>query len=271
MLNKKILFFILIIMMTASISIIACTGGQTGLDLTGVSDEVYLEDEYYIGKGVNAKFLSEYPVLYNKEVVKYVNFVGATVSANTDSHVDVYKNYYFGVIDTDENVLYSSPSGYILLSKGIMKQCANEDEFAGVIAHMVGLNVGKWSIEAIPTELKKKMNYAFKGDDKDLVNEVFAEVVDTVYEYEKGGYSQEAHLSADSEAVSLLAGLGYSIEAYKSIIRKLTPSGYGYPEESVPNIEDRLNVIESASKDIESSEINPKRTERYLDILSKLE
>lgn len=270
MFNNKILICLSLIIMVSLSFIIACSGGQTEIDLTGVSDEIYLEDEYYIGKGVNAKLLDEYPILYNKNIIKYVNLVGATLSSDTDSHVDVYKNYYFGVLDTDENAVYSSPSGYILISKGLMKQCENEDEFAGILAHMIGLNIGKWAVDAIPTELKKKMNYAFKGDDKELVNEVFAEVVDTVYEYEKGGYSAEAHLSADNEAVKLLAKLGYSTEAYKAVVNKLTPSGYGYPETSMPTLEDRLHVIDSASKDTESPEINPKRTERYLNILSAM-
>ncbi len=269
--KSKILSFFMVILII-SLIIFNCTGNTGGDDYTSASDELLLEDEYYLGKAVSSVILNDYPYLNNKEVQTYLRLVGATISAVSDAYDDIYTNYSFAMIDTDGIVAYAAPKGFIIVSKGLMKACSNEDEFAGIIALMIGLNIGNYPIEALPKEYKQKMNYAMDKEDAELLSNTFLEAVYYIYDIMVHGYPTDEIYFADDEAVRMLSEVGYSINAYSSILQKLSADGPPPTNAFNYNIEGRDEVINSSIDEYGPSiDIDPSRTERFLDMLAKLD
>lgn len=267
--NKKYLF-ILITLLISTILVFNCTGntgntGNTGADYSSASDELLLEDEYFLGKASSGLVLDTYAPHSNNEVNEYMQFIGLTLAAKTGVPNDVYKTYSFQLLDTSENIAYTSPSGFIMVSKNMMTQCANEDEFAGVIAHLIALNANKAIVNNIPKELKQKLNYSFDKENQELMNETAGEIAGEILKYVENGYDKASFLEADADAVIMMAKVGYSVEAYKNMIKNLTPNGYSYAE-AVPSIEERLTAVEDALADLEGTlptDINEARTNRF--------
>lgn len=273
--NKKIAFIFVFISVLLFVANCVSTEGTVNnteeIDLTGVSDELLLDDEYYIGKGIAAQILADYKIVENNEVNEYLRFIGATISAETNVSGDIKKTYSFALLDTEEKIAFAAPSGFIFLSKVLMKECLNEDEFAGIVGNLIGLNMGKFAINSLPKELKQKINYSFDNKNNELMEKSYMESIDHIYNYMKAGYSKEAHIEADKEALRMLHTVGYSTEAYKSIITKLMNNGYFFPESSLPSLDERLSVIDSAISNAGNPyKIAEERTKRFLDMKSKL-
>jgi len=259
------------ILLFSIVLLYSCVSTTGTTNLSNVSDELFIEDEYYIGKGVAGLILKDYKILDNDEANEYFRFIGLTISSETNVNDDVYKMYSFALLDTDERIAYTTPSGFTFISKGLMKDCENEDEFAGIIAHLIGLNINKEVINMIPKELKQKINYAFEKRNEKLLNEAFIEVINSAYNSIKTGYSDEAHLKADKEAVRMLFKIGYSIDAYESVVAKLTIIEKDNTTEAVNFLGRRIEVIKNELAQYgKSPQISTERTKRFKEILSKI-
>jgi beta-barrel assembly-enhancing protease len=267
---KRRISSLIIIFVIMSIFAFACTG-TTSSNYSSASDELLLKDEYYLGKAVASIIFQDYPYLNNKEVNDYVRLIGSTIAVMSEAHDDIYSNYAFTLIDTNELVAYAAPKGFIIISTGLMKACENEDEFAGIVALMIGLNIGNYPIESLPAEYKQKMNYAMDNDDADLLSSTFLEAVEYMYDGMNDGYPSEEIFFADGEAIRMLSEVGYSIDTYKSIIQKLSTDGSPQMNIFDYNIEGREDIINGLIDEYgPSADITPARTERFLEMLAKL-
>ena len=90
------------------------------------------EDEHQMGRSVTVAVTNQYRLYDNKPLSDYVTMVGLTVA--TASPRPDY-NYVFGVLDTDEVGAYSGPSGYVMVTRGMISHMRDEAELAGVLAH----------------------------------------------------------------------------------------------------------------------------------------
>ena len=93
--------------------------------------------EYFMGRAVAALAI-EKSQLYTSDAAleRYVSLVGHSVAFESD-RPETYKGYTFGVLDADEPNAFCAPSGFIFVTKGLLKQMKSEDELAGVLAHEI--------------------------------------------------------------------------------------------------------------------------------------
>ena len=94
------------------------------------------EEEYYLGRAVAAKILSEYDLLENDALTDYVNRVGLTVAIHSDKPY-TYGGYHFAVLDTEEINAFACPGGLIFITSSMVDALTNEEELAAVLAHEV--------------------------------------------------------------------------------------------------------------------------------------
>ena len=59
--------------------------------------------------------------------------VGQTLAAVSD-RPETFKGYHFAIMDTDEINAFSAPGGLVMISKGMIRCCRNEDALAAVLA-----------------------------------------------------------------------------------------------------------------------------------------
>lgn len=104
------------------------------------------EEEIEIGDGVVETLLGARPLLDDPELQRYVNAVGMWVAQQSD-RPDLL--WHFGVNDSDHINAFAAPGGYIVVTKGMMKQLRNEAELAGVLGHEIAHVTQKHHLKAL--------------------------------------------------------------------------------------------------------------------------
>jgi predicted Zn-dependent protease len=187
------------------------------------------EQEYYLGRGVAAAILGRYKPLKNDAVQRYVNVVGRTVAAFSD-RPDTFKGYRFLVLDSNEVNAMAAPSGFIFITRGLLRNLKTEDELAGVLAHEVAHVVHADGVNAISSskltkavalvgqEVLASQGPAELAEITNLFSESVNEVVETLV---TNGYSRSQEYDADEYARELLLRAGYDPDALARSLQTL--------------------------------------------------
>jgi len=96
--------------------------------------EVKEPEEIQIGQSMTETLLGARPLYDDPELQHYVNEVGLWVAQQSERPA---LPWHFGVNDSDHINAFAAPGGYIIVTKGMMKQLRNEAELAGVLGHEV--------------------------------------------------------------------------------------------------------------------------------------
>jgi predicted Zn-dependent protease len=96
--------------------------------------EVKEPEEIQIGQGMTETLLGARPLYDDPELQRYVNQVGLWVAQQSERP---NLPWHFGVNDSDHINAFATPGGYIIITKGMLKQLRNEAELAGVLGHEV--------------------------------------------------------------------------------------------------------------------------------------
>jgi predicted Zn-dependent protease len=103
-------------------------------------------EEIEIGDSVAETLLGARPLLDDPELQRYVNTVGMWVAQQSE-RPDL--PWHFGINDSDHINAFAAPGGYIIVTKGMMKQLRNEAELAGVLGHEVAHVARKHHLKAL--------------------------------------------------------------------------------------------------------------------------
>lgn len=103
-------------------------------------------EEIEIGRGVTETLLGARPLLDDAELQNYVNQVGLWVARQSE-RPDL--PWHFGVNDSDHINAFAAPGGYVIVTRGMMRQLRNEAELAGVLGHEVAHVVQKHHLKAL--------------------------------------------------------------------------------------------------------------------------
>lgn len=161
------------------------------------------EEEYYIGRAVSAIILSRYSVYNDEALNQYVNKVGKAVVFHSD-RPETYAGYHFLILDTEEVNALSAPSGFIFISKGLLKRCQDEDMLGCILAHEVGhvqekhglraiknsrlidafTLIGQKAVQKYGPEKLNKLTDIFEGALSDIAEKLIERGYDRKYEYE---------------------------------------------------------------------------------------
>ena len=234
----------------------------------GISDA----EEYYIGRAVAARLLARSSLSQNKDATLYINEVGQAV-AQKSSMPRTYRGYHFGILETSEPNAYACPGGIILITRGLIKECQNEDELAAVLAHEVAhvahkdgvksINKARWTEVATSAGAEAARQYG-GGIGGTLMN-MFESSIDDVFKtIVVNGYSREAEANADREAITTLTRAGYNPAALAAILGRLSSRGGGSGIfRSHPLTSDRVAAAQSLARGGASSAQEQARTKRF--------
>ncbi|MGB9004125.1 MAG: M48 family metalloprotease [Candidatus Aminicenantales bacterium] len=166
------------------------------------------EEEYYIGRSVAALILSRYNVYNNEPLNRYVNIVGNAVAVFS-SRPEIFGGYHFLVLDSTEINAMAAPGGFIFITRGLLRECKDEEMLASVLAHEVGHVASKHGLQSIkksrlidafkllghevakkytPAELSQ-LTAVFEGALGDIAGSLIERGYDRKYEYEADGLS----------------------------------------------------------------------------------
>lgn len=192
-------------------------------------EDITPEQEYYIGRSVAATLLATYPPDNNAALNQYVTLVGQTLALFSE-RPETFKGYRFQVVQSDEVNAFAAPGGLILISRGLIACCRNEDELAAVIAHEIGHVEKKHGLRAIRTgrlssaltTLVTEAGNTLTGHQLQEVTAAFNESVnDITGTLINNGYSRSLEYEADQAAIRILMNAGYTPHAMISMLTRM--------------------------------------------------
>lgn len=218
-------------------------------------------EEYYIGRGVAARILSQYELYDDPDTVWYVNHIGRTLAMNSPRPY-TYGGYHFAVLDTEEINAFACPSGIIFVTRGMLKLAQSEDELAAVLGHEIGHVSQKHGLKAISkarwTEVVTTMGTGaakvYTGAELASLINLFEGTVDDVFQtLVVRGYGRAQEYEADSLAIQCLDSSGYDCEEFLRLLERLKAAQNGKSGgifATHPNMADRVERIRA---DLETS------------------
>lgn len=114
------------------------------LDLDVPDYNVSLQEKQ-IGVGIAAR-IGARGMLENHDLNRYVNLICATVMENSIIYNEDFTVYVLNDIKVNA---FAVPGGYIFITKGMIQQCHDESELAGVIAHEIAHIVRRHGLQEI--------------------------------------------------------------------------------------------------------------------------
>ena len=185
--------------------------------VTKTFEDITPEQEYYIGRTVAATVLLEHKPLDNSALNAYVNRVGQSL-AQFSTRPETFGGYRFLVLDSDDINAFAAPGGLILVTRGLLRCAATEDELAAVLAHEIGHVEKLHGLRAIRTgRLNTALTTLAVEAGKNLAGQELAEVTkafdesinDITGTLINSGYSRKLEYEADAAAIAILKKAGY--------------------------------------------------------------
>ena len=218
------------------------------------SEKITPEQEYYIGRSVAATILTTYKPFDQAAATRYLNVLGQTL-AMASAKPETFGGYHFSILDTDEINAFAAPGGLIVVSRGLIRCCRNEDALAAVLAHEVGhvekehgLNaIEKGRKTAFMTTLAVTAGKSLGGTElADLTKAFEGTIGDITNTMVNSGYSRQSEFEADAAAVRILRSVGYNPEGLVDMLaqmqKKLKPGSHGFGA-THPAPKDRIEAV----------------------------
>jgi predicted Zn-dependent protease len=196
---------------------------DTGKNIREATRDVNEKEEAQIGAEYAAVLLGTGPLLANAEVERYVNRVGRWLSLNSE-RPDL--NWQFGVLDTGTVNAFSTPGGYVLISRGLLERLRNESELAGVLAHEVAHVVKKHHLAAIKKGkgMEAGANILSMYLDQQRSAAAKEKLVSGMKEVMLRGLDKDDEFEADRMGVVIAARAGYDPYGLPSVVQMLQAS-----------------------------------------------
>jgi predicted Zn-dependent protease len=244
------------------------------------------EQEYYIGRAVAATVLQTYAAWDTPKANEYLNTLGRSL-AMASVLPETYSGYHFLIMDTDDINAFGAPSGFILVSRGLLRCAKSEDEVAAILAHEIGHVSLKHGMSAISSARKTEAlleiaKFAAASSDSGLLRDLtasFGNVIgDIVKTMISSGYSRDLEKQADLEAIRILHDVGYDPQALVRVLKvmktKLKPDGKDFakthpdPDVRIAYLNDAIRA-QSAVPAATAAQMKIRQT-RYLAALQKI-
>ncbi|MEW6657470.1 MAG: M48 family metallopeptidase [Thermodesulfobacteriota bacterium] len=233
-------------------------------------------DEYRLGRAVAAQVLATHPLVRDPRLQLYVNEVGQTV-ARKSSRPQTFRGYHFAVLESLEPNAFAAPGGTILITRGFLKLCANEDELAAALAHEVAHVAHRDGINSIAksrrAEKAASRRIAAAKERGGQAAEMATLYEDSIHEVFKtmatNGYGRTAEWAADQEALRTLDRAGYNPGALAALLTKMAA------QEKIerrgiyrthPPTGLRLNKIKMQIKDLGPNKLQKVRDQRFKEL-----
>lgn len=217
------------------------------------------EQVYYLGRAVGANILSQYKVLNDPEINRYINNLGLGLTLVTKK-TQTFGGYHFLVLDSDEINAFAAPSGHIFITKGLIKLAKSEDELAAILAHEIShvvlehgtIAIKKASLGSVYTDVVAKAVEDMTDKEFKQLEAMFVDgVMKTTQTFINTGYSKKVEVEADQYTIEILKKTDYDPRALNVILARMNEhfkEHRGGFSNTHPKPIERVNYIKKLSK-----------------------
>jgi predicted Zn-dependent protease len=245
-------------------------------------EDITPSQEYYIGRTVGAGIVNRYPVKANPAANHYLNLLGQVLVMASDKP-STFKGYHFLLLDTNEVVAFAAPSGFVFVSKGMVRLCKNEDDLAAVLAHEIGHVQKSHALAAISTSritsaltiiASEGAQQAVGGYVGELTRLFEGSIDDITQTLVNSGYARGQENEADATAIQIMQRVGYDpaslIRVLETMKVKVPPGATGFTS-THPPVDDRIADIRPLlPQSLMAMAANANRDKRFGEMLSAL-
>jgi beta-barrel assembly-enhancing protease len=180
------------------------------------------QEERELGERVSATVRTEFGVLQDAAVTKYVSLVG-NVLAKASSRPGL--RWEFIVLDTDGVNAFAAPGGLVHITKGALGLIKSEAELAGVLGHEIAHITKKHTVNAIRKNKAIKLTTEeASGKGSGYITKLTNAAYDNIVER---GFDRGDEAEADEEGLRLANKAGYNPAALGSFLGKLMARNKG--------------------------------------------
>lgn len=210
------------------------------------------QEERQIGEQVSAQIITEFGVLQDQAVARYVSLVGGVLAQASPRPNLAWE---FIVLDTDGVNAFAAPGGLIHVTRGLLGLLKDEAELAGVLSHEIIHVTEKHTINSI-----QKGNVVHFGTDEvsssgGLTQTLSSKIAQATYDNVLNNkFDRGDEKEADEDGVQLANKVGYAPTGLSNALAKLAERNQGRQEPSGlfashPMIKDRLSTIAKTIRD----------------------
>lgn len=228
---------------------IAEAGGKAGKATKAAIDQVSNwndSQEQAMGAGIALDLANHYGGVVTLDGVPdehlhvYVNRVANAVAVHgkrkdNPGNRGADRRFVVGVLNTKEINAFSTPGGYIFVTRGMLMKLRNEAQLAYVLAHEVahvdrehGLDLIKAQM-GVGAGLESVASSASSGasdllDSPEFYDKLAGLFIDALL---KTGFSKKAEFTADADAVAMMKKAGYDPAGAKAVLQMLGANEQG--------------------------------------------
>jgi beta-barrel assembly-enhancing protease len=181
--------------------------------------EVKEPEEIQIGQGMTETLLGARPLYNDAELQHYVNEVGLWVAQQSDRP---NLPWHFGVNDSDHINAFATPGGFIIITKGMMRQLRNEAELAGVLGHEVAHVNQKHHLKALrKSAFASLLGEGVAGASNSKQAELVKSLAGPTKELYARGLDKSDEFEADRMGVVFAARAGYDPYGLPAVLTTL--------------------------------------------------
>jgi predicted Zn-dependent protease len=241
------------------------------------------EAEHFLGRAIAAQLIYRYGLDQNPAARKYLAVLGTYLAYANNMSVP-YRGYHFGILATREPLAFSTPGGYVFISRGMLETVRSEEELAGVIAHELGHLQGKDGIRSVGQSKATSMltmlgtltlSLAGGGGLAGALLQSFEGAVDhAVTDLVSKGYSRRQELAADAAAIRIMTNAGYPARSYLHLTSRMFADQNGKSASLLsthPASTERLDALgKLVGQETAAAEENPARRKRFIAAAGKV-
>jgi predicted Zn-dependent protease len=208
------------------------------------------DEEENIGQAIALQVIARYGGVYDQpDLTRYVNLVGKGVALTCDR---ANMEYRFAVLNHDSINAFAAPSGYIFVTRGLLKTIQSEAELAAVLGHEIGHVTQKHILDVIQRSkqiagvAEAGLAYASRNP------EAFKNVIDgAVKKLLDEGLDQGKELESDRLGVVFASRVGYDSNAYLTFLNRLRQIKGDDRAffKTHPNFSNRISVVQNALRE----------------------
>lgn len=184
---------------------------------SGASSDV---NEVEIGKGIAASLLGASPLVTDQKLQDYLNRLGWWIVLQGERTELPWR---FGVIESEQVNAFSTPGGYVFITRGLLLRMRSEAELAGVLAHEIAHVLKKHHLNAIRKSAQTGLvaDLASAAVGRDDTFGLSQKLINVGTDILVRGLDKQDEFEADRLAVVLAARAGYDPYGLPSVLQML--------------------------------------------------
>lgn len=182
------------------------------------------QEEQLLGQLLLENFVRNYGVITTPpNMTNYIILVGQNLSIQFGRQELEYK---FAILNSDEINAYSLPSGYVFLTKGLLKKINTESELAGVLGHEIAHVNQRHIFRSVKKNrevgIAETLSSVLSMGKASMSNALTQAVGESVLLLTKNGLSKDQEFEADEFGINFAAQAGYKVDEYTQFLNRLS-------------------------------------------------